>query len=164
MKTSRTPVIFLALLYAVFFSCLALANRQLPEQVAGHFNATGQPDSWMSRPAYLQFISIFGSVVPLFIIVVFRSLPMNLINVPNRDYWFAPERRAQSRRFLFCQSFWFACLMSGFFIGVNFAVVQANTHSPARLSLTVLLGVAGFFLAGTLLWVMNLFRQFSRMN
>ena len=164
MKTSRTPVIFLALLYAVFIFCLMAADRQLPEHVASHFNLTGQPDGWMDRPTYLQFISIFGFVVPLFIVFTFRWLPVNLINVPNRNFWFAPERRVQARRFLFCQSFWFACLMTGLFIGVNFAIVQANAQSPARLSLLTLLSEVGIFLAGTLAWLMNLFRHFSRRN
>jgi hypothetical protein len=164
MKNSRAPVVSLVLLYAVFFGCLAQTAGQLPERVASHFSAGGHPDGWMSRLAYLRFIGIFGAVVPLFIVVVFRLMPVNLINVPNRDFWFAPERSAQSSEYLFCQSFWFADLMIVFFTGVHLAVVQANGHSPAQLSLPSLLGVMGFFLFGILLWTVNLFRRFSRKN
>ena len=116
----------------------------------------------MSRSAYLQFISIFGSLVPLMIIVIFRSLPVNLINVPNRDFWFAPERCAQSHDYLFRQSFRFAGLMVGLFTGVHLAIIQANGQPDARLSLPVLLGVLGVFLIGILAWAANLFRHFSR--
>jgi uncharacterized membrane protein len=164
MKTLRAPLVLLVLLYAGFFGCLALTAPQLPERVASHFGAGGEPNGWMSRSAYLQFIGIFGAVVPLFIVVVFRSLPVNLINVPNRDFWFAPERSAQSRDYLFRQSFWFASLMIVFFTGIHLAIVQANGHSPAQLSLPSLLGVAGFFLLGLLIWTANLFRHFSRRN
>jgi serine/threonine-protein kinase len=164
MKTSRAPFVLLVLLYFFFFGCLAFTARQLPERVASHFSAAGEPNGWMSRSAYLQFIGIFGAVVPLFVVVVFRLVPVNLINVPNRDFWFAPERSAQSREYLFRQSFWFADLMIGFFIGVHLAVVQANGHSPAQLSLSMLLGVTGIFLFGILLWTANLFRRFSRRN
>jgi uncharacterized membrane protein len=164
MKTSRTPVVLLVLLYVFFFGCLAFTAWQLPERVASHFGAAGEPNGWMSRSAYLQFIGIFGAGVPLFIIVVFRLLPVSLINVPNRDFWFAPERSAQSRDYLFRQSFWFADLMISFFAGVHLAVVQANGHSPAQLSLPSLLGVTGIFLFGILFWTANLFRQFSRRN
>jgi uncharacterized membrane protein len=145
MKNSRTPVVLWVLLCGIFFGCLALTAPQLPQHVASHFAAGGEPNGWMSRSAYLQFIGIFGAVVPLFIVVIFRSLPVNLINVPNRDFWFAPERSAHSRDYLFRQSFWFADLMIGFFTGVHLAVVQANGHSPAQLSLPSLLGVAGIF-------------------
>lgn len=164
MKAFRAPIIWLILLYAIFFCCLAFTARQLPERVASHFSTGGQADGWMSRSAYLQFISIFGSIVPLFIIMVFRSLPMNLINVPNRDFWFAPERCAQSHDYIFRQSFWFACLMIGLFTGVHLAIIQANGQSSARLSLPVLLGVLGIFMIGILTWAANLFRHFSRTN
>jgi len=162
MKNSRAPVVSLVLLYAVFFGCLAQTAGQLPERVASHFNAGGQPDGWMSRLAYLRFIGMFGAVVPLCIVVIFRSLPVNLINVPNRNFWFAPERFAQSREYLFYQSFWFADLMMVFFTGVHLAVVQANGHLPAQLSLPMLLGGVGIFLFGILVWTANLFRHFSR--
>ncbi len=164
MKAFRTPVIWLILLYAVFFCCLAFTARQLPERVASHFGADGQADGWMNRSAYLQFISIFGSIVPLFIIVVFRSLPVNLINVPNHDFWFAPERCAQSHAYIFRQSFWFASLMIGLFTGVHLAIIQANDQSSARLSLLALSGVLGIFMIGILAWATNLFRHFSRTN
>jgi Protein of unknown function (DUF1648) len=136
----------------------------LPERVASHFSADGQADGWMSRSAYLQFISIFGSIVPLAIIVIFRSLPVNLINVPNRDFWFSPERCAQSRDYLFRQSFWFAGLMVGLFTGIHLAVIQANGQSTAQLSLPVFLGVLGIFMIGILAWAANLFRHFGRTN
>jgi uncharacterized membrane protein len=164
MKTSCTPVVLLVLLYVFFFGCLALTARQLPERVASHFGAAGEPNGWMSSSTYLQFIGIFGTVVPLFIVVIFRLLPVNLINVPNRDFWFAPERSAQSRDYLFRQPFWFADLMIGFFTGIHLAVVQANGQSPAQLSLPTFLGVVGIFLVGILLWTANLFRRFSRRN
>lgn len=162
MKTSRAPVVSLALFYAIFFGCLAQTAGQLPQHIASHFSVGGEPDGWMSRLVYLRFIGIFGSIVPLFIVVVFRSLSVNLINVPNRDFWFAPERAAQSREYLFRQSFWFADLMMVFFTVVHLAVVQANNHSPAHLSVPLLLGGNGIVLFGILLWTANLFRHFSR--
>src|SRR5215510_11384097 len=93
----HSPANILRLLYLVVAICLATSAQKFPEQVATHFNFSGQPDGWMSRPAYLLFIAGLSLGLPLFIVgscYVLRFLPPGAINLPHRKVWLAPERRA----------------------------------------------------------------------
>ena len=68
---------------------------RLPDTIASHFDATGRPNGWMSREA---FIGVYLGVVLLltFIFSAIRFVPASLWNLPNKEYWLAPERRAQT--------------------------------------------------------------------
>ncbi len=72
----------------------------LPERVASHFDAGGVPDGWSSRATFAG--AIVG--VQLFLAVTFQlsawgvcRLSPDLINMPNKDYWFEPSRRPETR-------------------------------------------------------------------
>ncbi len=67
MKTLRTPLLVLGLLYLCFFGYLAASSSQLPERVATHFDGSGQPDGWSSRSDHLRFMLVFGLAFPLFV-------------------------------------------------------------------------------------------------
>ncbi|XZE18656.1 DUF1648 domain-containing protein [Pirellulaceae bacterium SH449] len=73
--------------------------EQLPEQVATHFDAKGQPGNFKPKEqatmllAGLEiglswFMVLMGMVISLF--------PSGLINIPNRNYWLAGARRGES--------------------------------------------------------------------
>jgi uncharacterized membrane protein len=161
MKTTRVPAILLVLLYAIFMGCLFFTAAQLPEKIATHFDASGKPNGWMNRSSYLQFTAIFGFAVPLFLVTACKFMPANLINVPNRDFWFAPERRVESHAHIFRYSIWLACLLVGLFIGIHFAIIQANHQSPAQLTPMFFAPVFGF-LVGMIIWAVKLIGLFSR--
>ena len=74
-------------------------RSQLPETVASHFDASGNADGWMSRD---DFILVMAAV-DLLMAGVFgltarlpNWLPSSLINLPNKEYWLAEERREAS--------------------------------------------------------------------
>ncbi|SPE61458.1 conserved membrane hypothetical protein [Verrucomicrobia bacterium] len=165
MKPLRNPAILLALLYLCFLGVWAWSGTQLPDRVATHFNLQGEPNGWMSRPANQVFMLIFGLVFPLFVVglsFAAQFLPASLINVPNREYWLAPERANQTSGYFVRHSLWFACLAVGFVTGIEYSIVQANQQSSPRLSTPILLVVVGYFLAGTFVWVAVLFQHFRR--
>lgn len=135
MKTIRIPALLLGLLYLCFFGSLALSNSRLPTRVATHFGATGQPNGWMSRSAYLWFMIVFGVIFPLFVpalCYLSRWLPSWCYNIPHRDYWLAPERRRAVSAYLFRHSFWFAAMALAFVMGIHFSTVQANSFGRAH--------------------------------
>ena len=72
---------------------------QLPEVVPSHFNAAGQVDGEMAKPA---FCLLFGGLQALMLLgmpllgCLLRRMPDSLINMPNKEYWLAPERRDAS--------------------------------------------------------------------
>jgi uncharacterized membrane protein len=70
-----------------------------PAQMAAHFNAQGSPDRFVSKAEFFWFqiqTMLIVTVVSIPLQILFLVLPVNLINMPNREYWLAPERRAET--------------------------------------------------------------------
>src|SRR5207237_1170658 len=113
MKTLRAPIIILGLLYFGLPVSLAYSAGELPERVATHFDASGQPNGWMSRHGHIIFIMLLGLALPLLVAGSFfclRFFPGRGINLPHREYWLAPERRAGTFSYLLRHGLWFDCL------------------------------------------------------
>ena len=72
---------------------IAWYSPRLPHVIASHFDVAGRPNGWMSREA---FVGVYAGVV-LLLTIVFSTIlfvPPSLLNLPNKEYWLAPERRA----------------------------------------------------------------------
>jgi uncharacterized membrane protein len=163
MKTLRAPSLILGFLYLCFVGYLVYSAALLPERVATHFNAQGQPDGWMSRSSHLAFTTLFGFAFPLFLVTLFyviRFLPPQGLNIPHRDYWLAPERRLETFDYLFGHSMWLAGATLGLLLGIQFLIVQANTQGRAHLSMPTILGFLSCFLTAVVVWVATMFLHF----
>jgi uncharacterized membrane protein len=93
----------------LFFTLVAVSIAQvvyyypaLPDVMASHFDAGGSANGWSSRNV---FFGIYLAMIAL-LIVVFILLPNWKLasgrfglQVPNRDYWLAAERREQTLAF-----------------------------------------------------------------
>ena len=96
------------LAYAVFLLLLAAMLAQmawyyprLPERMASHFNYAGQAHAFMPKQEIMKIhLGIAGlmSVVFLLVPMLIVRLPPGMINLPNKDYWLAPERRDHTAR------------------------------------------------------------------
>src|SRR4051812_2843603 len=96
-RTPRTlPLSLCWLMFVASAGRLAFVFDALPVRLASHFDISGQPNGYQARGGFaLTSISL-----QLFLIALFTSLPWllqrlpnQLINMPNRDYWLAPQRR-----------------------------------------------------------------------
>jgi uncharacterized membrane protein len=164
MKTPRTPAVVLVLLYLCFFGYLVISIPQLPARVASHFDGGGRPDGWMSRSSCVLFTAGLGVGFPSLIVCLFylmRFFPGGL-NIPHREYWLAPGRRAETFGYLLRQSLWFACMALAFVTGLHFLVVQANRQVGPQLPTGMIVGLGACYLAGVVAWVVNLVRHFGR--
>lgn len=164
MNKLPISIALLVLLSLGFAASLAWSAAALPMQVATHFNAAGDPDGWMNRSSHLVAMSLFGFGFPLLFIAVFRSirwLPSCVVNIPRREYWLAPERRAESERFLLHHSVWLACTASAFVTGLNLLIVASNQSQPPHLPTAWVLMLAGTFLAFVGGWIFQLHRRFA---
>lgn len=84
---------------------------QLPARIASHFGPNGQPDGWSGKEEFLiVYFVVVGVVIVLFagLPALMSILPASLINLPNKDYWFAPERRQDTLETLRYYPLWFA--------------------------------------------------------
>jgi serine/threonine-protein kinase len=158
-------VLFGGLLAVAAWRVSVLAGR-LPEIVAVHFDASGTPNGFATREACRQFMLSFTLAVPVFIVFVTallpRLIPRAMINIPNRDYWLAPERADASVNFLSEQGIWFGCIFLVFLTWVDEVLVKANTVSPPVFPTGVFLGSMALLFAAIVIWAVRMFRRFSR--
>jgi uncharacterized membrane protein len=156
-------VLFLALVAAVIAQALWQHDR-LPERVATHFNAAGVANGWMSRDG--QTAAHIGIV--LFIAAMFEGiawlsprLPNDLINLPRRDYWLTPERRAGTLAWLAGMMRLLGCVLMVFFFALFHQVYRANLDGTRMLTAPAGL-VTGGLLATVALVLLAVFVRFAR--
>lgn len=164
MKRLRNPATVLALMYLALVVALMTTAGELPARVASHFDFSGQADGWMRRPAYLLVTIGFGIVFPLMLPVLLSALrwiPTSAVNLPNRDYWLAPERAGETLAYLVRHALWLSCWQVGLVIALHLLTVDANRQEPPRLagSIWILLPL---FLGGVAIWAWTLVRHFTR--
>jgi uncharacterized membrane protein len=166
MESTRPALAGLGTLLVIWWLHMQHFLQRLPERIATHFDGAGLPNGWMSRAGLGTFDFIFMVFVLAVVIgsaFLIRLLPVSLINVPNREYWFAPQRRRQTHDRMLAHMLWFACLMVAFLTAVNQLVFAANLrpghpHLPGAGMITLLV----CFLAALVAWVIALYRIFPR--
>ena len=162
-KSSLPKIVFvlLAVGAAIYFSSL---YAQLPEVVASHFNARGVPNGWQTKSAFFSVligVSVLAAVVGFGIPRLIMLLPPEYINLPNKGYWLAPERRADTMGFLNGYFAWFGCaLFAVILVTINFAV-QANLHPDRRPEATPMLFVLAGFLSFAIVGTVRIFKRFG---
>lgn len=159
------PFAILGLAWVAFAAYVWLTSGHLPERVATHFGANGEPNGWQTPEGYVRFTLIFGAVVPAFVLGTFGVMRLANgwgLNIAHKDYWLAPERREETFAFVQRQGVCFAGLLIAFFAGMHYAILAANERQPASLSSAILLSIVVPFLAATILWGVVMIRHFSR--
>ena len=161
----RTGTAALLVLLAVLAAFVWRSSQALPPLVASHFAASGAANSYMSRSVYTIVSILLVVGAPLFV----AFLPSLLIgkgerklNLPNRDYWLAPERREATLSFLRAHGKWFAAALAVFLTYAHWLVVQANALKPPVLAPSAILGGLAVFLAALTAWLVVLYVRFRK--
>jgi hypothetical protein len=144
---------------------IALTAERLPARVASHFGASGLANGFMMREAYLAFtiglVLLPPVLVGLTIALSLRYFP-RFLNLPNRDYWLAPERRDQTEAYLTAHTAWLAALLALLALGIHLLVVRANRSIPPQLATGPFLGMLLAFAIVMAAWIGALARRFRR--
>jgi uncharacterized membrane protein len=160
------PVVVLVALLAGWGVDTARTLARLPDRMAVHFGASGAANGWMTPRQFAVFnagLLLFVTVVMIGSAVATRFIPTTLINIPHRDYWFAPERRRASRDRLLRHMLWLVCVVVGFLVTIDHSVLAVNLRPGApRLSGTELGVPVGVFLLGIAVWTLRLLVMFRR--
>lgn len=142
-----------------------LTSAALPSNMASHFGAGGAANGFMSRGAYVGVMLGVTLIAPLLVALsgqLVNVLPTRLINLPHREYWLAPQRRAATIASLSRLSVYFASALVVFLCFVHWLVVRANEAPVPRLEPVPMFVGLGLFLAGTAVWLIVLVRRFGR--
>jgi uncharacterized membrane protein len=157
----RAHVVFLLLL-AAMLGQMAWYYPRLPERMASHFNVAGQADAFMPKQEFMKMnLMVIGLLASVFLAVpmLVVRMPKGMINLPNKDYWLAPERRSHTDRTIQGFVVGFGNLMMLFLLVVFRDAMQASLLPTPQLSNRVwvmLLGLGGFMIY----WTMRFMRAF----
>jgi len=147
-------------------ACLGQAAymyARLPARVASHFGPSGAPNGWMPRELFVGiyvFVVVLLGAMMLGTAYTLPRTPDNRVNLPHKEYWLAPERRAETYAWLQNFFFWsgigtFALLFDVFrqALRVNLGAAARLEHPLFDLALYVLYAVG---------WVVAMMRRFSK--
>ncbi len=160
----------LSLLLIVVLLVLAVGQTvfyygQLPPTIASHFDGAGRVNGWQSKAAFFGicwFIVALniGIFAPLGIML--RRLPVQMINLPHRDYWLAPERRDESLTDLMQHMEWFAVATLVLLLVVIQMVIVTNLNGSSVLPPTPSWLALGGYFVFVFVWMTNLLRRFGK--
>lgn len=160
----KLPLAVLAvLLLVVAFQINHYAPR-LPDTIATHFNASGEPDGWSPKTSFfvLYALVVLMTITP-FIVLPFllRRLPESLINLPQKGYWLAPERREETFEYIGAALLWMGVLTLMFLSHVMGVAMAANLTPEPSLDEGFFWSL-GIYLALTAAWLVVFVRHFYR--
>jgi uncharacterized membrane protein len=125
---------------------------QLPDRLASHFDAAGYPNGWSSKSAYFAlqaFILLVATVCFAALPAWLQRAPTRLINLPNKDYWLAPERRAATLARLASTLTWFGCAALALTLTVTSLVIRVNLSRGSALPAATMWALLGTFVLCT---------------
>jgi uncharacterized membrane protein len=155
--------IFLALAALVVLQAIVYYPK-LPDVVASHFDGLGAPNGWSSKEA---FFGLYGVIV-LTLYGVFGWMPQWIetrpgksMKIPNREYWLAPERKAETWAFFRRQMMFMGNLnLLLAIIAIQLAIL-ANFAQPPRLHPAIGWALASYFIVFAI-WLFHFFWHFKK--
>jgi uncharacterized membrane protein len=158
-------IVFLLIAFAVVQS--GYYYPQLPETVATHFNSAGEPNGWASKTSFfLLYIGMLAIVAGVFLVLPARlaSIPLWMVNLPNKKYWLAPARSKESIEIIRREMLVLGCATLIFLICIIQLVIEANVNGTFRLSSSTVWILLSVFLAFTVVWTFRFVSRFSGLN
>jgi hypothetical protein len=163
-KSSLPKLVFvlLAVGAAFYFSSY---YAQLPEVVASHFNGRGVANGWQTKSAFfgvLVGVSVLAAVVGFGIPRIIAALPPQLINLPNKGYWLAPDQLAETMDFLNQFFAWFGCAVLTVILVTFDYAVESNLHPDSRPDVSRMWYLLVGFLVFVVVSIARMFLRFGR--
>ena len=135
---------------------------RLPSAMASHFDGAGIANGWSSPGGFFTIVLLVVALNLLIFVVVPHGIAARRVrvNLPNRDYWLAPERRRETLERIADFLGWFGVINLLLAVIVVQMVVDANlTQSPLSSAFGwVLLAYFGYVIVS----LARLFWQFRK--
>jgi uncharacterized membrane protein len=165
VSDTRVPkTLFFAIVAAGILQCFH-DYPLLPNRLASHFAASGNANGWMTKS---QFLLTYAVVILPALALEFwvprgiAGRPDNRLRLPNKEFWLAPDRRAETFAYFGNFFAWYGCaflLLEVFAMGL---AMRANFQSPPRLPTGPIVSAIVVFVFFNLAWVIAMFRRFSK--
>jgi uncharacterized membrane protein len=156
-------VLFLAIVLVAVAQCVH-GFPLLPERMASHFAASGLPNGWMTKS---QFLAVYAITLLPVLVVEFwlarkiKKMDAAKLNLPNKEYWLAPERRDST--FSYFEDFfaWYGCAFLLLLVFVMGLAMRANLNPPPRLPTAPVVSALVAFVLFNIVAVAAMLRRFS---
>ena len=161
MRGSRLPAAALLGALALCLAQAAFYYGRLPWLAVSHFNAAGVPNGWMEKPLLIGIYvgtELLVAASFLFGGLVLERIPASLVNLPDREHWMAPERRAQTLDWLAAAFLWFGAATLVFMFDLFRQMMEVNLGAAAELSHPNA-SIGGYF-AFSAVWTYAVWRRF----
>jgi hypothetical protein len=155
--------------FAFLLVCAAgfilVSSQQLPPIVASHFGASGVANGFMPFLPYVGLMLVLLVGLPALTVIIGAwslNRPGARINIPNREYWLAPERRAQTVQAVRADLMGFGAFLELFLCYTHWLVVVANGRQPPMLPNTwFMAGLVGLLVVVGV-WMIRFLHRFRR--
>jgi uncharacterized membrane protein len=108
---------------------LGLAYDALPARMATHFDLAGTPNGFQLKASF-AWISVLLCVFMCALFALLPSImarvPVRLFNMPNKDYWLAPERRADTLARMSALTDWLGFATVGLLVVLFELIIRCN--------------------------------------
>lgn len=136
-----------------------------PETVAMHFNFAGQADSFTSRSSNLILwvvLFIFLNALWLMIPFLVKIVPASMVNIPNREYWLAPERRDATIGKITRFMGGFGILTNIYLCIINVVIFSVIASGDTQLNRPAFITALAAFLIAVIVWIVFFVRSFRK--
>jgi uncharacterized membrane protein len=159
------PLGLSALILLISLARLAMAFDSLPAIVASHFDASGRADGFQGKTTFVVTVTLISAwIFGMFVLTpsFLRNSPNALINVPDRAWWLAPERRSETLLRLTEFLDWFGVATMALMAATYELILRANLRaSPLGPGVWVSLAL---YLLFTVAWLFAFRRAFRRLR
>jgi hypothetical protein len=138
---------------------------RMPQPLASHFRSGGMPNGWQTQLGFFGTelgVVVLATVMAFGLPRILGAVPLSLINVQNKEYWFGPAQREDTLTFFKVQFAWFGSALLAFLLFVNELVFRANLASQHRLNTTAFVIAMALFLTFVAIWTIRLILHFSK--
>jgi hypothetical protein len=165
MSNTRLPNSIFFILVALGAVQLFYYSPRLPRMVGSHFGTRGVANDWQPKTLFFCIelgIIVLAIVVSFGIPRIIEVLPVSLINLPRKEFWLSPDRRAETLLYLRVWNAWFGCALLAFLLFVMELVFRANLHNPPQLSNAAFIPALGAFAVFDTILIVRLVLHFSK--
>lgn len=174
MRDLKLVTILQTILLIAIAALVSSYYPHLPDQVASHFGGGGVADGWMSKQGFAAFSIVFPIAMATLLtgiqasISLLGRMPASMVNVPNRWYWLAPERKEETIAFLAGRTSRFMLVTgvatTGLMGAVTLRAMEANLQPEPRLTgfWPVLVVYLAVIVGGSVRLMIGMRRKFGR--
>lgn len=140
-------------------------SSRMPWVIASHFGSHGAPNGWQTQSAFFAmeiFVVAIAALLGFLVPKTLSAIPVSLINLPNKQYWLAPERRESTLGYFRLHFAWFGCALLAFLLFVMELAFRANLTTPHQLNNTAFIAALIAFLAFMTFWTVRFVAYFSK--